>query len=182
MEMSDDGLFSRDEILQGGLSRVRRARAVVYLIEQEARRLRDQRAALATAAPEAGMLLSSISVADPETMRRSLPGEADDAFIESFRNARRGATGVEVRALAATVDGWKVLLPDDMKLRVEVLHQMALRHTLPRNRVAHLADAFGVGTAQFDAEYQRLVGEPVATAFAPPVGWFAWWSAGRKKG
>lgn len=180
--MSDDGLFSREEIQKGSLSRVRRARALLYLIEQEARRIRDQRAVLATAAPEAGMLLSVLHSADPETMRRSLPGEADDAFIESFRNARRATTGPQVRALANTVDNWKMLLPDDAALRAEVLHQMALRHSMPRNRVGHLADAFGVGNADFDAEYQRVVGEPVATAFAAPMGWFAWWSAGRKKG
>lgn len=179
--MSDDGLFSREEIQHGGLSRVRRARALLYLIEQEARRIRDQRAVLATSAPEAGMLLSSLHSADPETMRRSLPGEADDAFIESFRNARRSATGPEVRALANTVDNWKVLLPDDLSLRVEVLHQMALRHAMPSNRVSHLSQAFGVGTAEFDAEYQKVVGEPVSNAFAAPVSWFAWWSARRKK-
>jgi len=180
--MSDDGLFSREEIQQGGLSRVRRARALLYLVEQEARRIRDQRAVLATSTPEAGLLLSALHSADPETMRRSLPGEADNAFLESFRNARRQATGAEVRALANTVDNWKVLLPDDLGLRAEVLHQMSKRHAMPRNRVAHLAGVFGVGTEAFDAEYQRVVGEPVATAFTAPIGWFAWWSAGRKKG
>ncbi len=180
--MSDDGLFSREEIQQGGLSRVRRARALLYLIEQEARRIRDQRAVLATSAPEAGLLLSALHSADPETMRRSLPGEADDAFIESFRNARRAATGPEVRALAGTVDNWKVLLPADLSLRAEVLHQMASRYAMPSNRVSQLAEAFGVGTAEFDAEYQKVAGQPVASAFSAPVSWFAWWSARRKKG
>ena len=179
--MSDEQIFSREEIQSGSLSRVRRARALVYLIEQEARRIRDQRAVLATSAPEAGVLLSVIHAGDPETMRRFLPGESDEAFIESFRNARRQATGPQVRALASTVDNWKMLLPDDAALRAEVLHQLSLRHSMPRNRVQHIADAFGVGTAGFDSEYQRVVGEPVASAFSAPMGWFAWWGAGRKK-
>ncbi|MFM7685030.1 MAG: hypothetical protein ACKPDI_03775 [Actinomycetota bacterium] len=180
--MTEDGLFSRDEILGGGFSRVRRARAVVFLIEQEARRVRDQRAALATSSPEAGMMLSALVSADPETMRGSLPGEGDDAFIESFRNARRAGSGPLARALANTVDAWKVLLPDDLALRAEVLHQMGQRHALPRNRVEHLATTFGVGTPDFDAAYQRVASESVDTAFAAPMGWFAWWSSGRKKG
>jgi len=180
--MSDEQMFSREEIQSGSLSRVRRARALVYLIEQEARRIRDQRAVLATAAPEAGVLLSVIHSADPETMRRSLPGESDEAFIESFRNARRQATGPQVRSLASTVDNWKMLLPEELALRAEVLHQIALRHSMPRNRVKHIAEAFGVGNADFDAEYLRVVGEPVAAAFAAPMGWLAWWGSSRKKG
>ena len=84
-----DQFFSREEILGGGLSRIRRARAIVFLLEQEARRIGDRNAALASVSPEAAGLFSAILDGDPELMRRSLPGEADAAFIESFRNARR---------------------------------------------------------------------------------------------
>ena len=53
-----DELFSREEIQGGGLSRPRRARSLLYLIEQEAQRVKDRRAAMVTAAPEAGVMLS----------------------------------------------------------------------------------------------------------------------------
>ena len=106
-------------------------------------------------------------------LRRDLPGEADAAFIESFRNARRSTSGAETRALDSTAPSWKVLLPTEIRLRAEVLHQMALRHDLPRNKAKHIASAFGVGTAEFDAAYQKTVGKPVDTAFSEDKGLFA---------
>ena len=76
---------------------------------------------------------------------------ATDHVIESFRNARRATSGGEGRALDSTAPSWKVLLPDAMPLRAEVLHQMSMRHELPRNKAKHIAAAFGVGNAEFDA-------------------------------
>ena len=170
--MSDE-LFSREEILGGGLSRIRRARAIVFLLEQEARRIGDRSAVLASAAPEAAGMLYAIYEADPEMMRRALPGEADEAFIESFRNSRRRAKSAASRLLEGTVDSWKVLLPEDMSLRAEVLHQMALRHGLPRNRSRRIAAEFGVGQEAFDQAYLRTVGDPSSTAFGADISWFA---------
>ncbi|MFZ9629109.1 MAG: hypothetical protein ACO3C1_07125 [Ilumatobacteraceae bacterium] len=168
--MSDD-MFSRDEVQGGSVGRVRRARALVYLIEQEATRSRDRKVALTSSAmPDAGLTLSSVTEADPELMRRSLPGEADAAFIESFRNARRHAHAGRVRSLDANVASWKVLVPEDIELRAEVLHQLSIRHGLPVNRTRSLASAFGVGTAEFDAAYLRVTGSPVASAFSAPTG------------
>ena len=169
---SDD--FTRDAIQAGGLFRVRKARALLYLIEQEARRVADQRAVVATSAPEAGSMLAALVAADPETMRADLPGEADAAYIESFRNARRYAAAGIARMLASTVDSWKVLLPDDLPTRAEVLHQMALRHALPANRCQAIGTAFGVGTAAFDSAYSDTVGAEVSSAFSEPVGFIKW--------
>ena len=166
-------LFSREEIQGGGLSRVRRARALLYLIEQEARRVKDRRAAMVTAAPEAGLMLNMLWDADSELLRRDLPGEADAAFIESFRNARRATGGGETKAIDATANAWKILLPTEMPLRAEVLHQMSLRHEMPRNKSRHIADAFGVGTPAFDAAYQKVTGKPSSSAFAADQGLFA---------
>jgi hypothetical protein len=41
--------------------------------------------------------------------------------------------------------------------------------------------AFGVGAASFDEAYLKVAGEPVATAFAPPMGWFNWWRTGNRR-
>jgi len=170
--VSDQG-FSHEEILGGGLSRIRRARAIVFLLESEARRIGDRNSALASASPEAGGLFAAILDGDPELMRRSLPGEADSAFIESFRNARRRSKPAASRLLENTVDSWKVLLPDEIPLRAEVLHQLSLRHGLPRNRSRRIAAEFGVGQQAFDDAYLRVVGDPSSTAFGPDLGWFA---------
>jgi hypothetical protein len=169
-----DELFSREEVLSGGLSRVRRARALVYLIEQEAARAQAKQSVIAAAAPlEAGLTLTAILAGDEETMRRPLPGESDEAFIESFRNARRNAPPAQTRVICSTTGSWKVLVPEDLALRAELLHQMSLRHELPVNRAKHLAKAFGVGTPAFDEAYSTTVGSEVATVFAPATGLFA---------
>lgn len=170
-----DGMFSRDEIQSGALGRVRRARALVYLIEQEAARTRDRRVVLTSAvAPEAGIASMIMTEGDPELMRRNLPGEADAAFIESFRNARRHASAARVRSLESTVSSWKVLVPELVELRAEVLHQLSIRLELPSNRSRAIAAAFGVGTAEFDAAYLAVTGAEVASAFTAPVGAIAW--------
>ncbi len=169
--MSDE-LFSREEIQGGGLSRVRRARALLYLIEQEAQRVKDRRATTVIAAPESGVMLHLIWDADPELLRRDLPGEADAAFIESFRNARRGAAGGATKALESTTSSWQVLLPSDLALRAEVLHQMSVRHGLPRNRAKRIAAVFGVGSSEFDAAYRKAVGQEIASAFGADVSLF----------
>ena len=89
--MSDDGLFSRDEILAGGASSgdVRRARSLVYLIEQESQRASDLQRAVTASAMLANQsaYMSLESILDPEALRGSLPGESDEAFVESFRAA-----------------------------------------------------------------------------------------------
>jgi hypothetical protein len=173
--MGDD-LFSRDEVAAGGLWRVRRARALLYLIEQEASRQVQKRSnnmAMSMAPVESAGLVAAMLESDRETMRQSLPGEADAAYIESFRNARRTAVPAQSRGLADTAASWKVLLPDNLALRAEVLHQMTLRHALPANRAKPIMKAFGVGTPEFDEAYLAQVAAEVSTAFAPDAGWWA---------
>lgn len=169
MEYND---FSR---LGDGLGRVRKARACLYLIEQEALRQVDRRGrieALSTLPPESAAIVAAL-VDDDESMRRDLPGEADDAFLESFRNARRAAPPANFAALAATVGKWRVLIPERTLLRAEVLHQMALRHRMPINRSKEIARAFGVGSSEFDHAYRTVSGNDVDTAFVAASGPFA---------
>jgi hypothetical protein len=172
----DDELFSREEVMAGGTWRTRRARALLYLIEQEASRLVQKRSnnmAISMAPMESAGMVAAMLDNDPETMRRRLPGESDAAYIESFRNARRNASPAQARGLAETASSWKVLLPDNLGLSAEVLHQMSLRHALPANRAKPIMKVFGVGTPEFDQAYLSQVGSEVGTAFAPDAGWLA---------
>lgn len=175
--MGDDELFSREEVLSGGLSRSRRARALLYLIEQEADRVATKRANIVAASMDASF--GFVMLGDEQTMRGDLPGEKDDAFIESFRNARRYGRRATVRVLDSNVRSWKVLLPDDVMLRAEVLHQMSLRHEMPGNRSKSIASIFGVGTPDFDEAYRTAFGEDVSTVFAPDAGLLARWKRRR---
>jgi hypothetical protein len=174
----EDELFTREEVISGGLSRVRRARALLYLIEQEASRVTEKRSntmAMAMGSMEAGMMVTAIVTGDPETMRRELPGESDAAFIESFRNARRTASPARAQTLAKTTPSWKVLVPDNLALSAEVLHQMSLRHVMPANRSKSIMKTFGVGTTAFDEAYRSQTGSEVGTAFGQDAGWLASW-------
>jgi hypothetical protein len=171
----EDELFTRDEIQSGGVSRVRRARALVYLIEQESSRSRDRQSIIiASAASTASMsMVDSILTGDLETMRGGLPGEQDAAFVESFRNARRVTSPAQFKALAAHVDNWKVLVPNNVQLRAELLHQLSLRHSLASNKATGIAKVFGVGTPEFDAAYLAVTGSDVSTAFTESTGFFS---------
>lgn len=175
--MGDDELFSREEVLSGGVSRTRRARALLYLIEQEADRVATKRANIVAASMDASF--GFMILGDEQTMRGDLPGEKDDAFIESFRNARRYSRRATVRVLNSNCRAWEVLLPDDVTLRVEVLRQMANRHEMPANRSKSIASTFGVGSPQFDEAYQTAFGEDVSSIFAPDTGLQAWWQRRR---
>jgi hypothetical protein len=181
----DEDMFSRDEVLGGGLSRTRRARACLYLIEQEASRQADRRrrlVAAATAAPEGAPMAVELLVNDDETMRRELPGEADEAYVESFRNARRAAKGAGLRTLARTIEYWRVLVPSDAQLRAEVLRQMAVRHTMTSSRARKVAAVFGVGDPDFDATFETIAGHPVQSLFPTVTGprrCIGWLTGGR---
>jgi len=174
--MSDE-LFDRDEILGGALSRIRRARACLYLIEQEAGRQADRRwrvLAMSTATPELGTYGLEALFADDETMRGPLPGEADDAYVESFRNARRISPSVTVRMMDRSVDSWQVLIPTTTHLRAEVLHQLSIRHDLPENQCKKIFKAFGVGSEEFDSAFQSVAGKPVASITVASISRFGW--------
>jgi hypothetical protein len=171
----EDELFTRDEVQAGGVSRVRRARALVFLIEQESNRSRDRQTIImaSAAAPDSITMVDSILTGDLETMRGGLPGEQDAAFIDSFRNARRVTSPAQFKALSSHLRSWKVLIPGNLPLRAELLHQLSLRHSLAINKSKGIAAAFGVGSADFDAAYQTVTGSDVSTAFTEPTGLFA---------
>ena len=171
----EDELFTRDEVQSGGISRVRRARALVYLIEQESSRSRDrQTMIIASAASTDSMsMVDSILTGDLETMRGGLPGEQDAAFVESFRNARRVTSPAQFKALAAHASNWKVLVPENLQLRAELLHQLSLRHSMANNKSKGIVAAFGVGTPDFDAAYLAVTGSDVSTAFTEPTGFLS---------
>lgn len=167
----DDELFTRDEILGGGLGRGRRARALLVLIEQEASRSADRaRYASALASPEALAMADVIIKADPEVMRGPLPGESGAAYVESFRSLRRHAQAPDIREIERATDTWQVLLPEDIRLRAAVFHELAQRHELVRARTRKLCAAFGVDDPAFAAAYAKAAGRSLDETFVPDHG------------
>ena len=170
-------LFSRDEILGGGSGAgrdTRRARAIVYLIEQEAQRSGDRQtgiaAAGAAASAMAGSPLRLDDLLDPEAQRGELPGEADEAFIESFRAARRHAASPELKRLERQADQWAALVPERADLRARVLDLLAQRYELTTRNARRLLAAFGAGDPGFAETFARTCGRTLDEAVPTPSG------------
>lgn len=167
----DDELFTRDEILGGGLGRGRRARALLVLIEQEASRAADRaRYATALASPEALAMADVIVKADPEVMRGPLPGEAGAAYVESFRSLRRHAHAPEIKEIERSTDTWRVLLPEDVKLRAAVFHELAQKYELIRARIPKVCSAFGVDDPAFATAYEKTARRSLDETFVADHG------------
>jgi hypothetical protein len=167
----DDGLFSRDEILAGGSGKARdtrRARAIVFLIEQEAQRAGDRRqgmaAAGAAASAMAGTPINLDDLLDDEARRGSLPGEADDAFLESFRAARRGAASPELKRLNSQAGAWAPLVPERADLRARVLDTLCGRYEFTTRNANKILATFGAGDPEFAATFARVAGRPLSEA------------------
>lgn len=166
--MSDDGLFSREEILSGGASAgdVRRARALVFLIEQESQRANDLQRAV-TAAAVAGnqsAFLSIDQILDPEALRGSLPGETDEAFVASFRAARRSATNPQIKLIERHVQDWSTLVPERVDLRARTFDLLCQRYEVDRKRHRRTCAAFGVDDPAFAQVFARVAQRPLDEA------------------
>lgn len=178
--MADDELFSREEVLAGRVSSgdVRRARALVYLIEQEtARSAHFQQGLNAVAlASASGVPVELGRVLDAEALAGPLPGERDEAFLASFRAARRQADSPELKRLDRHAPDWQVLVPDRLDLRVRVFADLASRYEIDPRKAKRLCEAFGVDAPDFAAAYERVIGAPLEDAFVVRKGLF-----GRRK-
>jgi hypothetical protein len=175
---NDSGdLFSRDEILAGGSGAgrdTRRARAIVYLIEQEAQRAGDRQAGItaagAAASAMAGSPLRLDDLLDAEAQRGDLPGEADEAYLESFRAARRHASSPELRRLEREADHWAPLVPERTDLRARVLDLLAQRYELTTRNARRILATFGAADPAFADTFARTCGRSLDEAVPTPPG------------
>lgn len=181
-----DGLFNRDEILSGkssGSADNRRARSIVYLIEQEAQRSGDRESGLAAAGTAAaamgGAPVDLEALLDAEARRGSLPGESDEAFVESFRAARRQAVGPGLRRLNDQAQAWRPLVPQRLDLRARVLNVLADRYDLTTTNAAGILGNFGANEPGFADTFARISGRPLNDAV--PQGRSGLWGRLRRR-
>lgn len=174
--MPDDDLFSRDEVLGGRVSKgdVRRARSLVYLIEQEAKRSADLQRGMTTVGTSAamGVTVDLAHLVDAEALAGPLPGERDQAYLASFQAARRDVDSPELADIERHHESWAVLVPERLDLRARVFSVLAGRYQLSRKRCKHLCAAFGVDDPGFAEAYARVAGAPLDEAFVEPKGFF----------
>lgn len=178
--MGDDAgeeLFSRDDILKGasGAGRdTRRARAIVYLIEQEAQRSGDRQAGIAAAGAAASAMAGSPlrldDLLDPEAQRGELPGEADEAYLESYRAARRHASSPELKRLERQASSWAPIVPERADLRARVLDLLAQRYELTTRNARRILETLGATEPGFADVFARTCGRPLDEAVPTPSG------------
>lgn len=172
--MTDDGLFSRDEILSGGASAgdVRRARSLVFLIEQESTRASDLQKAVTASAMSASQsaFMSLESVLDPEALRGSLPGEADQAFVESFRAARRSSSSPQLKLIERHARDWAPLVPDRADLRARTFDLLCQRYEMDQRRCRNICSEFRIDEPGFADTFARIATRPLDEACPPGRG------------
>jgi hypothetical protein len=168
--MSDEQ-FSAEEIAMGAIGRVRRARALVFLIEEETKRNRDKRRTMSLAAsPEAQYDIDAIFHADNLLFEGNLPGEKNNAYVASYRNAKRSTSRVTIRNIESASKSWSVLVPDDLTLRAEVLHQLSMKYELIESRTKSISRTFGIGTSDFEEAFFQTFGFPISEIFRSKKG------------
>jgi hypothetical protein len=157
----------------GAIGRVRRARALVFLIEEEAKRNRDKHKAISLAvSPERQYYIDAIYQADKLLFDGNLPGEKDDAYVASYRNAKRSTSRVTIKNIEAAARAWSVLVPEELSLRAEVLHQLSKKYELFESKTKSISRIFGAGTREFDEAFLQTLGFPVTEIFKTKKGFF----------
>jgi hypothetical protein len=173
--MDDDLGLSRDAIA-GGMP-MKRAKSLVYLIEQEARRQQDRMKGIDTAALSAAATggMSNVDLqdlVDDEARRGALSADGDEAYVEAYRSARREADVPDFRWLEAAADHWASLVPDDLKMRVLVFALLTERYDIVRKRAKGFCRNLGVDDPGFAEAYEAERGQPLESAFASGGGLF----------
>lgn len=178
--MGDDDLFpTREEILAGrGVANrdVRRARALVYLIEQESLRSTDRDRALSSlgmAAEGMGVAVDIEQFLDDEAQRGALPGEGDEAYLVSFRAARRSSSDPQARLIETQASSWASLVPTRVELRARVLDLLSQRYTLNTRSARRTLDVLGAGDPGFAEVFARVAGRSLDEAV--PEARRRWW-------
>ena len=158
-----DPMFSGGEILSGGLSGQRRARALLYLILEEASRGAAHRTGYVSAVADDGLGLAWTH--DDDMLRDPLPGESDESYIALFRGALRSGPPATIPQLETSTQWWRPLIPSDLSLRVRVFALLADRFPLERGRTRKIGAVFGVDTPEFAQAFHATTGSPIDDAF-----------------
>ncbi|MFM8971777.1 MAG: MinD/ParA family protein [Actinomycetota bacterium] len=77
----------------------------------------------------------------------------------------------EETLLSITIsDTWRVLLPEDVKLKAAVFHELAQTHELIRARIPKIGVAFGIDDPAFAAAYEKAARRTLDETFVPDHG------------
>src|SRR4051812_37827920 len=134
--------LSREEVM-GGLP-ARRARTLLFLIEQQAARHAAER--------EVGtMALIGEGAAEAREL----------GWIEAFALGRERRQTTSAREIEASAQLWASLVPESPAVRATVLRLLTERYELDPERVPGIRGALGSDDDRVAAAFQRLTGDPI---------------------
>ena len=149
---------------------MRRARALVFLIEREAARTRDVRDASVLTAMPGDVPVDLSSLIDATAM--DLPTPTGDSLhdLAEYGLARRPEDEVNGKALERAAPVWAPLVPDNSRLRAQVLLLLLQRHTIVAASSPRLREALGADDPSVVAAFAQLGHGDLATHYAEPSG------------
>ena len=140
--MTDDALFSRDEVL-GGLP-ARRAAALLFLIESRTAHLVDR----------ARHAMTRFRSEDDER-------ERELAFVEAFALGRKPPLRPGIQDLERHAAEWADLVPENPRMRAAVAHMLGEKYQFTVGNVPGIRAALGLDTASVQQAFTRLYNEPL---------------------
>jgi hypothetical protein len=146
--MTDDHLFTREEVLAG--LPARRATTLLFLIESRTAHLMAR---------------------SRQAMERFLTEEAaeerDLAFLEAFALGRDPSLRPTIQDLERYAPQWASLVPENPRVRAAVAHLLGQKYDFTYEAVPGVRAALGLGEEAVQQAYRHLYYEPLETIFAP---------------
>jgi amino acid permease len=150
--MTDDGLFTRDEVL-GGLP-ARKANTLMFLIECRTAQF---------------ISLSQQATGDFYTEKSSQ--EENLAFLEAFTLGRQLPLRPSIQDLERYAFQWGHLVPDNnAKVQAAIAHLFGQKYRFTTQRIPNIRAVLGIENSAVQAAYQRLYREPIKTIFQSQLG------------
>ena len=148
----------------------KRARALVFLIEQEAARTRDVRDATVLTALPGDVPVDLSSLLDETAM--SLPTPTGDSLsdLSEYGLARRPTDEVNAKVLERTAPVWAPLVPPNPHLRAQTLLLMLQRHRIVASASPRFREALGADTPEVVAAFDSLGHGSLESHYAEPSG------------
>src|SRR5512136_988551 len=146
----DDGLVSREELLQGRLAPGRRANFVLYAIE-------SRTAQLVTLSQEATALYLTKKAAE----------ERESAFLEALAARRDLPVPPTIQDLERYAPHWANLASGaHPRLRAALAHALGSKYTFTHESVPGIRTALGLDENVVQRVYERLYTEPLSAIYA----------------
>jgi amino acid permease len=160
--MTDDDLFTREEVLAG--LPARRASTLLFLIESRT----------------AHMVARSRQAME-RFLSEGAAEERDLAFLEAFALGRDPPLHPTIQDLERYAPQWTSLVPENPRVLAAVAHLLGRKYNFTYRAVPGIRAALGLDEEAVRRAYRRLYREPLETIYAPritPVDRLRWaWAA-----